>query len=114
MPTYALDNALAVGLLQPCNDNVMHVPFVFTTTAGGVPSLSYDYDGLLTISRATNAYTLEMGGAFNALLAVMTTTNSVAHTVSSTPPGGTVTLSYAGAFNSQTVHGVLILDVGQR
>ena len=114
MPTHVLDAALAVDLREPCNDNVMHIPFTFTTSAGGVPTLGYDYDGLLSIVRATNTYTLVLGAPFNALLAAMTTTNSVAHSVQSTPDSGAVALVYAGAFNSQTVHGVLILDVGQR
>lgn len=114
MPTYALDAALQSELRQPANDNVAHVPFSFSTNGSGVPTLGYTYDGALSITRATNNYTLDLGGPYNTLLAANVNIGGVASTITDSPTLGQVTLVYGGALNNAVIHGVIIVDIGQR
>jgi hypothetical protein len=116
MPTFALDAALQVELRQPSDggDNIVHVPFSFTTNGSGVPTLGYSYDGALSIIRATNSYTLDLGGPFNSLLAARANLGTVAATVNWSETLGQVTLAYVSALNNAVIHGVIIVDIGQR
>ena len=114
MPTFALDAALQSELRQPSNDNVVHVPFSFSTNGSGVPTLGYTYDGALSIVRATNNYTLDLGGPYNTLLAASVNIAAVTSTITDAPASGQVTMAYSGALNNAVVHGVIIVDIGQR
>ena len=114
MPTLALDAALQVELRQPAMEDILHIPFAFTTNGSGVPTLVYNYDGTLSISRSTNTYTLFLGSQYKMLYSAITSPASVAVTTTFNELIGSAVLAYAGALNSAVVHGVLVLDLGQR
>jgi len=114
MPTFALDAALQVELRQPAMEDILHIPFMFTTDGAGAPTLTYNYDGTLAISRASNVYTLQLGAQYKMLYSAITSPASVTVTTTFNELVGNAVLSYSGALNSATVHGVLVLDLGQR
>jgi hypothetical protein len=114
MPTFALDAALQVELRQPAMEDILHIPFMFSTNGSGVPTLTYDYDGTLTISRSTNTYTLSLGAQYKMLYSAITSPAAVTVTTTFNELVGNAVLAYSGALNSATVHGVLVLDLGQR
>jgi hypothetical protein len=114
MPTYALDAAVQTELRQPSNDNVVHIPFSFTTNGSGVPTLGYTYDDALSITRSTNSYTLNLGGPYQALLAASVNIGGVTSSINWSETLGQVTIAYSGALNNAVIHGVIIVELGQR
>lgn len=109
-----LDTFDANPCLQGGATEVVHIPFVLTTNGSGTPTLLYDYDGLLTVTRSTNQYTLNFGAQYKACYAVVAHHSAATLQIFPFPSSGTVTLAYGAAQNNVAHHGVVVLDVGYR
>ncbi len=94
--------------LQALGFKELEIAFRFTTDGSNDPTLADTRDGLLSIARATNAYTVTLlgGKPFRTARAIIVG-HSATSTVNCTPTfsatAGTVTLSFSGAMTSQTV-----------
>jgi hypothetical protein len=104
-----------VPATAPGGGDHLHIPFMFRTNGSGAPSLDYDYDGALVISRPSgNNYRLSFGDSFKSCLQAYTNNSIVGYAIVVDPVAGYVEFQYAGAITSNTYHGKIVLDLGYR
>lgn len=93
---------------------VVRIPFRGTTAANGDLTLTYNYNGTLTQSRATNNYTFVVGPFKQLLSAVVNsgTATAFSGTVGATDgSAGTVRIDFAATLVSTQMIGELVFEV---
>ena len=109
-----LDNTLATPLLHSGAGDYLYVPFILVIDGSGNASFNYDYDGLLTVTKNSNQYSLTFGAQYKGGLALYLDQSATTVQTFVQPSNGVAILAFGAAQTNQTYHGLAVLDIDFR
>lgn len=88
------------------------IGFQFTTDGTGVPTLTDDYDGLVSIAQATNTYTITFGavGAIKTVVVSQSLNATVNHVTTFSASAGTAIIAFSTDFDSATCDVIVLFS----